>query len=131
MDFNPLVRSLSFDCLQTASNGRVVSQNWLKADNRILTLKCLHDAKDNLVNTLKILKLKKQFIIQRVFIIIFTQIIPNTLIVPKLRLANFTNPDVAYLMQHSHPKVTNRLMKKLMCFFSSCLTLELFILFLC
>jgi len=46
---HPLLRSMSVDCLQTASNGRIVSENWLKGRNRIFTLKCLHDENDNQV----------------------------------------------------------------------------------
>ena len=42
---NPLFRSLSLDVLDTGSNGKIVTENWLSCDGRILQLLCVHDTK--------------------------------------------------------------------------------------
>ena len=44
-----MIRSLSLDALDVASNGFVVSENWIAFGERVLLLKCVHDKNDNMV----------------------------------------------------------------------------------
>ena len=45
-----MIRSLSLDAIHVASNGFVVSENWIQFGERVLLLKCVHDKNDNVVS---------------------------------------------------------------------------------
>ena len=100
---NPLFRSMSLDVLDTGTNGKIVTENWLSCDGRILQLLCVHDTKIGLA--------KSMYGLSRYEGQATTKGDPE--IKEFENCAPIWDSDVAYVLMHSNPnlnrhKSTNR-----------------------
>ena len=92
---NPLFRSLSVDVLNTASHGKLITDNWLNSQGRSLPLMCLHNPTTGLPNSNYDLSRQKVPICTKndAEVMNYEKIIP------------WRNSDVAYMLVHSNPKL--------------------------
>ena len=92
---NPLFRSLSLDVLDTASNGNIVTENWLRCNGRALQLMCLHDPSTGLA--------KSRYNLSRQKVPMFTMDDPG-----QMKCKNYIpwrDTDISYMLVHSNPKL--------------------------
>ena len=92
---NPLFRSLSLDVLDTASNGKVVTENWLNGDGRAIQLMCLHDPTSGLA--------KSKYNLARCKVPICNNFDHGAITFEKN--IPWTNTDIAYMLVHSNSKL--------------------------
>ena len=91
----PLFRSLSLDVLDTASHGKIVTENWLSCNGRALQLMCLHDPSTGLA--------KSKYNLAR-------QKVPMCTMDDLGRMEckdyiPWRDTDVSYMLVHSNPKL--------------------------
>ena len=89
---NPLFRSLSLDVLDTASNGKLVTENWLACQGRALPLMCLHDLRTNLS--------KSKYSLARQKVPICTR--EEEEILDSVKCRPWKDTDVAYMLLNSN-----------------------------
>ena len=92
---NPLFRSLSLDALDTASNGKIVTENWLKANGRAMQLICLHDSKTGLPKSKYNLSRKRIPVCNNFDLGVITH----------EKSIPWKKTDIAYMLLHSNPNL--------------------------